>query len=166
MADTHAFHTRPCSALVVLVILWQAFSSKIVFLGFDEARMEWWSGLFVLVTLWHYYCLQCFDAVGWWQEGHPACRKQSGGVLLWFCLERGADLHIAQLMPLSITVSCFSKIQIGFTFWYRPTWVVPDKGPLNGCVCVCLHEDSHSWFSWSKTWWVMGTSVGPYADQL
>ena len=22
-------------------------------------------------------------------------------------------------------------------FWYRPTWVVPDKGPLNGCVCAC-----------------------------
>jgi len=32
------------------------------------------------------------------------------------CLERGADLHMAQLMPLPFTVSCFSKIQIGFTF--------------------------------------------------
>jgi len=32
------------------------------------------------------------------------------------CLERGADLHMAQLMPLPLTVSCFSKIQIGFTF--------------------------------------------------
>ena len=32
------------------------------------------------------------------------------------CLERDADLHIAQLMPLPLTVSCFSKIQIGFTF--------------------------------------------------
>ena len=32
------------------------------------------------------------------------------------CLERGADLHTAQLMPLSLTVSCSSKIQIGFTF--------------------------------------------------
>jgi len=32
------------------------------------------------------------------------------------CLERGADLHIAQLMALPLTVSCFSKIQIGFTF--------------------------------------------------
>jgi len=32
------------------------------------------------------------------------------------CLERGADLHIAQLMPLPPTVSCSSKIQIGFTF--------------------------------------------------
>ena len=32
------------------------------------------------------------------------------------CLERGADLHMAQLMPLPLTMSCFSKIQIGFTF--------------------------------------------------
>jgi len=35
------------------------------------------------------------------------------------CLERGADLHTAQLMPLPLTVSCFSKIQIGFTFLVR-----------------------------------------------
>jgi len=32
------------------------------------------------------------------------------------CLERGADLHTAQLIPLPLTVSCFSKIQIGLTF--------------------------------------------------
>jgi len=32
------------------------------------------------------------------------------------CLERDADLHMAQLMPLPLTVSCFSKMQIGFTF--------------------------------------------------
>jgi len=32
------------------------------------------------------------------------------------CLERGADMHMAQLMLLPLTVSCFSKIQIGFTF--------------------------------------------------
>ena len=32
------------------------------------------------------------------------------------CLERGADLHMAQLMQLPLTVSWFSKIQIGFTF--------------------------------------------------
>jgi len=44
------------------------------------------------------------------QEGHPACKKQSGGVL-----EQGADLHMAQLMLLPLTVSCFSKIPIDFT---------------------------------------------------
>jgi len=54
------------------------------------------------------------------------------------CLERGADLHMVQLMPLPLTVSCFSKVQIVLPFWYRLTRVVPEKGPLNGCVCMCL----------------------------
>ena len=52
-----------------------------------------------------------------WQEGHPPCKKTEwwgSGVVI--CLERGADLHMAQLMPLPLTVSCFSKIQIGFSF--------------------------------------------------
>jgi len=50
-----------------------------------------------------------------WQEGHLAY-KNSGGVLAWLSwLEQGADLHMAQLMPLQLTVCCFSKIQIGFT---------------------------------------------------
>jgi len=52
------------------------------------------------------------------------------------CLERGADLHMVQLMPLPLTLSCFSKIPMVLPFWYRFTRVVPDKGPLNGCVCV------------------------------
>ena len=46
-------------------------------------------------------------------EGHPACKKTEwwgAGVVI--CLERGADLHMVQLMPLPLTVSCFSKIQI------------------------------------------------------
>jgi len=49
------------------------------------------------------------------QEGHPACKKTewwSSGMVV--CLGRGADLHVAQLMPLPLTVSCSSKIQIGF----------------------------------------------------
>ena len=51
------------------------------------------------------------------QEGHPACKKTKwwgAGVVI--CLKRGADLHMAQLMPVPLTVSCFSKIQIGVTF--------------------------------------------------
>jgi len=57
------------------------------------------------------------------------------------CLERGADLHTAQLLSLPLTVSCFSKIQIGFTFlvqWYRLTQVVLEKRPLNGCSVVVV----------------------------
>jgi len=51
------------------------------------------------------------------QEGHPACEKTEwwgAGVVI--CLEQGARLHMAQLMPPPLTVSCFCKIQIGFTF--------------------------------------------------
>jgi len=51
-----------------------------------------------------------------WQEGYLACKKLSGGAGMVICLERCADLHMAQLMPLPLTVSCSNKIQIGFTF--------------------------------------------------
>jgi len=54
------------------------------------------------------------------------------------CLERGADLHMAQLMPLPLTVSCSSKIQIGFTFLLPAHPGSPGQGPLNGCVVVWL----------------------------
>jgi len=53
------------------------------------------------------------------------------------CLELGADLRMAQLMPLPLTVSCFSKIQIGFIFLVPAHLSSPGKGPSNGCVCVC-----------------------------
>jgi len=52
-----------------------------------------------------------------WQEGHLACKKTEwwvAGVVI--CLERGAALRMARLMPLPLTVSCFNDIQIGFTF--------------------------------------------------
>ena len=59
------------------------------------------------------------------------------------CLDRGADLHMAQLMPLLLTVSCFSKIQIGLPFWYLLARVVPEKWSLNGCVCVLHYQITH-----------------------
>ena len=61
------------------------------------------------------------------------------------CLERGADLHMAQLMPLPLTLCCFSKIQIGFTFLVPAHLGSPGKGSLNGCVCVCIARDPHSY---------------------
>ena len=48
------------------------------------------------------------------QDGHPKTEWWGAGVVI--CLERGADLHTAQLMPLPLTVTCFSKIQAGFAF--------------------------------------------------
>ena len=55
------------------------------------------------------------------------------------CLERGADLHMVQLMPLPLTVSCSSKIQIGFTFLVpahpgSPGQRAVKRVCVNGCV--------------------------------
>jgi len=52
------------------------------------------------------------------------------------CLERGADLHMAQLMPLPLTVSCFSKIQVGFTFLVLADPGSPRTTGRETCVCV------------------------------
>ena len=87
--------------------------------------------------------LQCFDAVGWLvgrQEGHPACKKtEQWGAGVVICLERGADLHMTQLMPLPLTVSCFSKIQIGFTFLVPAHPGSPGKRAIKRmCVCVVV----------------------------
>ena len=57
------------------------------------------------------------------------------------CLERDADLHMAQLMPLPLTVSCFSKIQIGFTFLVPAHPGSPGKRAVKR-VCVCAYRNA------------------------
>jgi len=55
------------------------------------------------------------------------------------CLERDADLRMAQLMPLPLTVSCFNKIQIGFTFLVPAHPGSPGKRAVKRvCVCACV----------------------------
>ena len=62
----------------------------------------------------------------WWGDG------------VVICLELGADLHIAQLMPLPLTVSCFSKIKIGLDFLIPAQTGSPGKGAVKR-VCVCVY---------------------------
>ena len=87
-----------------------------------------------------YLCciIQCCPSVPWLggRKGIRPVKTEWWGAGVVICPERGADLHMAQLMPLPLTVSCFSKIQTGLPFWYRLTRVVPEKGPLNGCVRI------------------------------
>jgi len=68
------------------------------------------------------------------------------------CLERGADLHMSHLMPLPLTVSCSSKIQIGFTFLVAAHLGSPGKRAVKWvCVCVCVCGGVMAWISvWSE----------------
>ena len=98
------------------------------------------------------YVVEILPSVLWccWLGGRkgirPVKKTEWWGSGVVICLEQGADLHMAQLIPPPLTVSCFSKIQIGFTFLvpahpgspgqravkrvcvYRLTRVVPEKG--------------------------------------
>ena len=72
------------------------------------------------------------------QEGHVACKKlEQWGAGVVICLEQGADLHIAQLKPLPLTVSCLSKIQIGFSFLVPAHPGSPRQRTVKR-VCVCV----------------------------
>ena len=111
------------------------------------------------------------------QEGHPACKKLSGGVLAWLSVWSDVQtcmwpswyhFHSLSLAPV--------KSRLVLPFWYRLTWVVPEKGPWNGCVCVCVCRSTCiSWhlqlrtggFCWRRVllpacpcWWQ------PYRSQL
>ena len=75
-----------------------------------------------------------------WQEGHPVCKKTEWwGADVVVCLERDAELHAAQLMPMPLTVSCFRKIQIGFTSLVPAHPGSPgQKAVKRVCVCACV----------------------------
>ena len=86
------------------------------------------------------YCLQCFDAVGWAAGRASGLKKTEWwGVGVVICLERGADLHTAQLMLL--TVSCSSKIQIGFTFLVPADLGGPGERAVKRVCVYCESSD-------------------------
>ena len=86
------------------------------------------------------------------QEGHPACKKtEQWGAGMVICLERGANLHMAQLMPLPLTVSCFSKIRIGFTFLVPAHPGSPGQRAVKRvCVCVCVIHSQNCKVVWDN----------------
>ena len=92
----------------------------------------------LIFSLTSFYIFSALTLLVGRQEWHPACKKTEWwGAGMVICLERGADLHMAQLMQLPLTVSCFSEIQIGFTF------LVPaHPGSPVKRVCVCVFFSS------------------------
>ena len=81
-------------------------------------RLHRRQGQSTLFTYLLYYAFSALALLVGRQEGHPACKNWVVGCwrCMVICLERGADLHMARLMPLPLTVSCFSKIQIDGMF--------------------------------------------------
>ena len=107
-----------------------AFSALTLLVGWQEghpACKKLSGGVLVWLSVWS------------WQEGHPACKKLSGGVLVWLSVWSEVQTHMAQLMPLPVTVSCSSKIQIGFNFLVPAGLGSPGEWAVKRmCVCVCV----------------------------
>ena len=87
----------------------------------------------------HYFAFSALMLLVRQQEGHPACKKLSGGVLAWLSVWSEVQTciwpswcHCHSLLLASV------KSRLVLPFWYRLPWIVPDKGPLNGYVCVCV----------------------------
>jgi len=75
-----------------------------------------------------------------WQEGHRPVKTEWLGAGVVICLGQGVDVHMAQLMTLPLTISCFSKIHIGFTFLAPAHPGNPGQDPESRktVVCVCV----------------------------
>jgi len=80
------------------------------------------------------------------QEGHPACKKLSGGVLAWLSVWSEVQTCIWPSWCHCHSLSLASvKARLVLPFWYRLTWVVLEKGPLNGRVWVCVQDHRGRW---------------------
>ena len=117
---------------------------RVLLCSCDDSRRDW--GLvrlylykdFIFYELCGHCAFSALTLLVGRQEGHPACKKTEwwgAGVVVG--LEQGVDLHMAQLMPLPLTVSCFSKIQIGFAFLVPAHPGSPGQRAVKR-VCVCV----------------------------
>ena len=75
-----------------------------------------------------------------WLGGRQGIRpvKLSGGVLAWLSVWSEVQTCIwpSRCHCHSLSLASINS-RLDLPFWYQLTWVVPEKGPLNGCVCVC-----------------------------
>jgi len=105
-------------------------------------------------------CLNALTLLVGWQEGHLACKKLAclgaGWLSVWSEMPTCTWPSWCHCHSLSLTSV---KSRLVLLFWYRLTWVVPEKGPLNGCCCCCSDgERAEHWKSrhgsishWTRT---------------
>ena len=138
-----------CASLFILRLLFPVCFMTLLALGSGTYR----SVGFLLSVLQHlvlsFVTFLSKPSMLWhcWLGIRPVKRTQWWGAGMVICLERGADLHVAQLKPLPLTLFCFSKIQIGFTFLVLAHPGSPEKGPLNGCMYFSVQCASLKWLT-------------------
>ena len=74
-----------------------------------------------------------------WHEGHPACKKNLGKLVVrcWHGYLFGVRRRLAYDPDDAVATHCLQS-RLVLTSWYWLTRVVPDKGPLNRCLFVCV----------------------------
>ena len=112
---------------------WQSYLLLLIFHHPPTISFQaWHNTMYILILPTFNHSFSAFTLGG--RKGIRPVKTEWWGAGVVVCLEQGADLHMAQLMPLPLTVSCFSKIQIGFTFLVLAHLHSPGKRA--GCVCV------------------------------
>ena len=134
-----------CDVLLYYKFITQFASERIFKIGEHLAKL-WTEWLIVLCAA---FALRFFPQIcrtHCWlgdRKGIRPVKKEWWGAGMVVGLEQGADLHTAQLMPLPLTVSCFTKIQIGFTFVPAHRGSPGKRAVKLVCVCVCMQNSPH-----------------------
>jgi len=120
------------------------------FIAFEFPSVLWYCWLGDRNGIWFFKRCLCFYCRKFYafsaltllvgrQEGHPACKNLSGWVLAWLSLWSEVQTCIWPSFCHCHSVSLASvKSRLVLPFWYWLTRVVPDNGPLDGCVCVVV----------------------------
>ena len=91
-----------------------------------------------------------------WQEGYPACKKLTGGVLVWWSVWSKVQTCIWPSWCHCHSPSLASvKSRLVLPFWYRLTRVVPNKGLLNRFVHAILIQLGNQNIDWSTVIWLL-----------
>jgi len=90
------------------------------------------------------------------RKGIQPVKSEWWGAGMVIRLEWGANLHTAQLMPLPLTASCFSKIQMVLAFWYRLTRGSPGQKAVKRVyvyVCIWIYTVSQKTSTFTSDRW-------------
>ena len=106
----------------------------------NKLKCRWHSFGWILSTWFAFSALTLLGS----RKGIRPVKKQSGGMLLWLSVWSKVQTCIWPSWCYCHSLSLASlKSRLVLPFWYQLTWVVPEKGPLNGCGVVCQHDSKY-----------------------